>query len=376
MNTILSSFFRGACCLVLLSSLTVVTLAATRNVSKSGADTGDCIASPCLTIGYAVGQAVSGDTVSVATGMYAEAVSVTKQLTLISNGATIDATGLDNGILITGSAAAGTVVHGFNVRNATLEGILAVATGNLTIESNRVENNDQGFFFQNPPPACAGFSDCGEGVHLLSVVDSNVQDNLINDNVGGILLTDEEGPTRGNRISENTVTNNAFDCGITLASHYFSRSAPAPPDLGGVYDNQIIHNTSNGNGAAGIGIFAGPPGAAAYRNNVIGNTARNNGLPGVAIHSHLFAQYVNDNVIVNNELSENGEDDDAQTGGDTGISIFSDASGGAAPIERTVVSANRISDEVFGVYIVHAVKVSGLPSTKFTNVTTPTFLVP
>jgi hypothetical protein len=90
----------------------------------------------------------------------------------------------------------------------------------------------------------------------------------------------------------------------------------------------------------------------------------------------VFAQYVNDNVIVNNTLSGNGEDDDAQTGADTGISIFSDVTGGAAPIERTVCSANRIADEVYGVYIVRAIRVSGLPSNKFDSVAQPVFVAP
>jgi hypothetical protein len=40
----------------------------TRLVSTSGTDSGDCTAAPCRTIGYAVGQASAGDTVSVGTG--------------------------------------------------------------------------------------------------------------------------------------------------------------------------------------------------------------------------------------------------------------------------------------------------------------------
>lgn len=361
---------------VMLLCITVVASSATRNVSTAGADVGTCIASPCHTISYAIAQANNGDTVAVSAGTYAEAVSVTKQLSLVGSDATIDATGNDNGILVSGPAAAGTTISGFTIKNATLEGILAVSTSDLVIEDNRVTDNDAGFYFPNPPPTCAGFDDCGEAVHLMSVVNSVVRDNLIQNNVGGILLTDEAGPTRGNRLSGNQVLDNVVDCGITLASHYFSLTGPAPADLGGVYDNQVINNTSNGNGAAGIGIFAGPPGAAAYRNNVVGNTAMNNGLPGVAIHSHVFAQYVNDNVIVNNTLAGNGEDDDAQTGADTGITIFSDVTGGAAPIERTVVSANRISDEVYGVYIVRGTKVSGLPSNKFSSVSVPVFTAP
>jgi parallel beta-helix repeat protein len=368
--------FKLAAAFTVLAITTAVAAAATRQVSTTGTDTGDCTASPCLTINYALGQAVSGDTIAVGAGTYAESVFVGKRVALLGSGATIDAAGLDNGVLINGASAAGTVLSGFTIQHATLEGILAVQTSDLTISDNTVINNDLGFFFPIPPPFCGGFDDCGEAVHLLSVAGSTLRNNLIQNNVGGILLTDEAGPNHGNTIRDNTVLDNEEDCGITLASHYFSLIGPAPAALGGIYDNHVLHNTSNGNGAAGIGIFAGPPGGAAYGNEVIGNTAMNNGLPGVAIHSHLFAQYVNDNVIVNNTLSGNGPDDDAQTGADTGISIFSDITGGAAPIAHTVVSANSISNEHFGIYIVHATKVSGLQSNKFSSVAVPIFTSP
>ncbi len=58
----------------------------------------------------------------VCAGTYAESVAVAKALTLSGQGATIDATGLDNGIKIT---ASNVTVSGFTVENATGEGILA-----------------------------------------------------------------------------------------------------------------------------------------------------------------------------------------------------------------------------------------------------------
>jgi hypothetical protein len=249
--------------------------AATRHVSKHGHDTGNCSHSPCRTIGYAVGQADPGDTIRVDEGRYAESVAVLKQLTLIGanknddddereNGrgdrgkdnddkdrddhddsTIIDATGFDNGILISGNDASGTVVRGFTVKNATLEGILAQNTSNLTIARNRLINNDRGFFFPTLPPGCIGQDDCGEAIHLLSVSLSRVSNNLVRRNVGGILLTDETGPTNGNTISGNEVTDNPQDCGITLASHFFL-PPPTPPvaaGIGGVYDN-LIETTS------------------------------------------------------------------------------------------------------------------------------------
>ena len=224
--------------------------------------------------------------------------------------------------------------------------------------------------------------DCGEAVHLQSVTNSAVVGNVVKNNVGGILLTDEDGPTSGNLISGNEVLDNSLDCGITLASHWLSFTAPAAPGVAGVYLNLVLNNTSNGNGAAGIGIFAGPPGAAAWGNAVIGNTAMNNGLPGVAIHSHFALQKVNDNVIVGNMLSGNGPDDDAETPGDTGIAVFADTTHNpipflppAAPIPRTTIAANRISDEDVGIYTFGATQLFGLATNEFdSSVGTPTVI--
>jgi hypothetical protein len=340
--------------------------ASTRYVSPTGTDAGNCTVSACRTIGYAVGQAIPGDTVSVAAGTYPESVTLTKQLALVGGGATIDAAGFDNGVVISGAGSAGSEVRGFTVKNAGLEGIFAVQTSRLTIAGNTVINNDTYGVFS---PQCINQpDDCGEAVHLQTVTDSTVSHNLVRDNVGGILLTDENGPTSGNTISDNQVLDNVEDCGITLASHYFQLGAPVAPAVGGVYENQVLHNTSNGNGAAGIGVFAGPPGAAAWGNVVVGNTAMNNGLPGVAIHSHTPFQNVNDNVIANNTLAGNGPDDDIPgDDADTGIGVFS----AVIPIAHTVISANRISDEHYGIFTLNAVTLSGLPSNKFDGVAVP-----
>lgn len=331
-----------------------------RTVSPTGADVGDCSASPCQTIGYAVDQADAGDRITVAAGTYAETVQITKRLSLVGAGAVIDAAGQDsppNGVVISGADAAGTVLTGFTVKNAGLEGIFVVQTTRVTIQDNIVVDNDMYGPFN---PLCADQpDDCGEAIHLQSVTNSIVRANLVQDNVGGILLTDEDGPTFGNRIVDNTVLDNTLDCGITLASHYFDLTAPATPDVGGVYRNVVQHNTSNGNGAAGIGVFAGPPGAAAWGNTVVGNTAMNNGFGGIMLHSHTPAQNADGNVFTNNVLSGNGADDDNPLDdGPTGVSVFS----AVVEIPHTVIAGNTISDEKYGIITVNAAKLSGLPS--------------
>ena len=88
-----------------------------RRVSPKGNDSGACVKKACKTIGYAVGQAHPGDTIEVDAGTYAESVLVTKRLSLEGHHATIDATGHDNGVVISGADAAGTKLRGFTVEN-------------------------------------------------------------------------------------------------------------------------------------------------------------------------------------------------------------------------------------------------------------------
>jgi parallel beta-helix repeat protein len=356
----------AAACLLALTGQAAGASAATRLVSPSGTDAGDCVASPCATIGYAVSQANAGDTISVAAGTYTESVLIEKRLALVGHDATIDAAGHDNGIVISGTAAADTSVRGFNIEHAGLEGIFAVQTADLSIVGNTLMHNDA---FGPFDPRCVNEpDDCGEALHLQSVTGSMVSGNLVQHNVGGILLTDENGPTSGNTITRNRVLDNTLDCGITLASHWFQLGAPVAAGVGGVYGNQVLGNTSNGNGAAGVGIFAGPPGAAAYGNVVSGNTAMHNGLPGVAIHGHSPFQRIGDNVISSNTLAANGPDEDVP-GDDkpTGIAVFS----GVVPVGHTTVASNRISDEYYGIFAVNAPTISGLPSNKFSSVAVP-----
>jgi hypothetical protein len=64
---------------------TIATAGTLRHVATTGADTGSCTspASPCLTVNYAVSQAIAGDTVQVAAGTYPEMVNVDRSLTFV-----------------------------------------------------------------------------------------------------------------------------------------------------------------------------------------------------------------------------------------------------------------------------------------------------
>ena len=307
----------------------------------------------------AVSNARAGDTIQVAKGTYREDVVITKPVSVFAPfRATVNATGLPNGFDVEGRRAAGTVIQGFTVRGATFEGILVKSTSRVVINDNRVTGNDRGAHGPNPTGECTPMGqvpgDCGEGIHLMAVTRSFLSGNTVSGNEGGILLTDETGPTAHNTISLNIVLRNIEDCGITIAGHSgraFSGGKLAPR-LAGIYANTITNNIANGNGTkgggAGILLADGVPGAAVYDNLVRGNVANHNGEAGVLLHTHTPNVYLNGNRILGNKLSDDGALGDAEFGeaGTVGILI------GNADIRPSglVVRGNTISDVHFGIY--------------------------
>lgn len=336
--------------------------------AAQGSDTNSCTAAaPCKTIGRAVTLAQPGAQIDIAHGSYPETVTVDKRLVLSGRGATIDATGKINGLVVTGAGAAGSEIEGLRVENATGEGILVQSTSHILLEHNTVENNDQGHdtpvtFECTPQGETPG--DCGEALHLMGVTDSRVIGNQVAHNIGGILVTDETGPSHGNLIAHNVSRDNGEDCGITLPSH--NGNAVADPTQAGVYDNWVIDNVSVRNGGAGVGMFASTPGTASYNNHVIGNTTLDNGEAGIAIHAHTPGQNVSGNVIAGNRIAGNGIDPDSGSGHPTGIALFTAASPATVTVAR-----NRIRDEYFGIFIAGPITASGLPSNHISHVTVP-----
>lgn len=334
---------------VLVCAVSLTVQAATLCVNPTGSS--GCQA----TIGKAVSAASPGDTIQVAAGTYKEDVTIGKALSLIGAGSAltiIDATGLGNGIVVDGVDNPGlsnVVITGFTVENANFEGILVENSSNVTIWQNQILKNNVSLNVSESscPGLPAAFQageafDCGEGLHFSGVDHSVAVDNVIQNNAGGILLSDDTGATFDNVITRNAVSNNPFDCGITLASHSGM----------GVYSNTIADNLSMNNGnkvpgaGAGVGLFAPGPGSQTYGNVIINNQLIGNGLPGVAMHNHAAppgapAVKLSDNIIVGNVISANGADtDDAATPGTAGINLFS-----LAPVTGTVIVGNTISQE-------------------------------
>jgi parallel beta-helix repeat protein len=337
-----------------------------------------CTSAAYSTISAAVSAAASGSRIVVCRGVYAEDVTVSKPLTIVTDGATVNAAGLDNGFAIV-AGGAGSSIEGFKVENAIGEGILANGTSNVRIAHNLVTGNDQGVTQTTTYPECVVSSqnpvpDCGEGIHLMSTSRSLVTGNTVVDNAGGILLTDETGPTHENVISRNRVANNSDDCGITLAGHNPGAAPNGVPagTVGGVYDNLIVHNVSADNGIKGQGgglILASPvPGGGVYDNTVRGNLFRGNGLAGVTLHSHVPGQDLNGNRVIGNVFSTNNLDGDndfpAVDSVTTGVFV-----GTVGPL-TIAISHNVISSNVDGIFLTGPVTADGLTSNAFHGATT------
>jgi nitrous oxidase accessory protein NosD len=316
-------------------------------------------------------------------GTYHGGVTVTKPLTLIGVGATVDATGSDNGIVV---PVPGTAVEGFTVEGAIGEGILVVGrpghpVTHVTIKGNVVKGNDLG----NPTGAPISSSryrecnatghvpgDCGEGIHLMVAAYSVVSGNLVEGNSGGILVTDEFGPADHNVIEYNVVANNVLDCGITMPSHSTTAFVKGKlvPAAGGVYDNLVEHNTVIGNGTkgqgAGVLLAAAAPGGADYANTIAYNTIEGNGQSGVTVHLHAPGQYLDGNVVEDNTIGVNDLAGDVDFSppdhATTGVLV-----GAVTPLTITV-RANTISGDTYGIWYSAPVKVLGASANTFQGV--------
>ncbi len=144
-----------------------------------------------------------------------------------------------------------------------------------------------------------------------------------------------------------------------------------------MFSNRVLSNYVSDNGLAGQGagvLMATPfPGGAVYNNLVQANTIWGNGLAGVTVHSHAPGQDVNGNFIEGNRITTNNLDGDPDffpsvDASTTGVIVAS-----VAPLTIGIQN-NIISSNVYGIWTMPAVKISGVGSNQFIQVTTPLFV--
>jgi nitrous oxidase accessory protein NosD len=373
----------------------------------------NCRSAAFSTVQSAVDAASAGSTVVVCGGSYTEDVIVSTPLTLKGRaGATIQGTPTANGVCeelgpegpSSAPCLAGitiksshVTVEGLTVTGAIGEGILATGSlehgslKDIAIEHDRVQGNDIGGP-TSPYSQCDAQGgvpgDCGEGIHFMGVADSVIAHNFDSGNSGGVLLTDEFGPTHGNLIDHNTVTGNQFDCGITVPGHNpmaLDANGKPQPSVAGVYDNVIANNTVTDNGQLGEGagvLFANATaGTASYDNVVVHNFIADNGLAGVTMHAHTVGpgqfEDLSGNAIVGNTIEQNNLTGDGLDGTvtdevTTGVLVFS----GTVPV-RVTIAGNRFRDNEDGVWLgVGGHVTAALFGNSFHNVTNPVFVNP
>jgi Right handed beta helix region len=376
------------------------------NASPSGSDQ-SCNSAKYSTIQAGVNAAPAWSTVVVCPGNYHEQVVIRKPLTLVGLHATINQQGVTPSLVVNVphvgklTIFAGVVIlsshvsiQGFKITNALGEGILTAGIygdiSNITIQHNAVVHNDLG---GGVPPVSTYFEcapegtvpgDCGEGVHFIAVENSLIRGNFIAHNSGGMLLTDETGPTHNNLIEDNIVTLNETDCGITVPGHNpnaLNSAGQLQPSVAGVYDNVIAHNVVTDNGLKGDGagvLFANATaGTASYNNLVIDNFIAGNGLSGVTMHAHTIKpgtfEYLSGNKIIGNTIGRNNIDGDPldfpaspKDEHTTGVLVFS----GGTPV-TVVIAHNHIFDNFFGIWLSKPVTAFGLGTNMFHHVTVP-----
>jgi parallel beta-helix repeat protein len=212
---------------------------------------------PFCTIGAAAGLAVAGQTVLIASGIYAENVTVANSGTLsapivfaAASGASVTVTGGAHGFTISGRSWI--TVRGITVTGTSSDGIYVSSSSNITLASDHVT-------FAGKPKQ----GKVARGIRLTGATNPVVTGCVLDHNTeAGIYLVNG---TTGAQIVGNELFANA---------RQYTRAAPGI-DVRAV-GNTIEWNISHDNEDSGLQFY---PGAA--NNLVIGNVAYDNGDHGI-----------------------------------------------------------------------------------------------
>ena len=227
----------------------------------------------------------------------------------------INATGCDIGIYVPPGSILVTIV-GSTIQGANDHGIFVQDSAAVLIRGNLVVHNGLA------PHTCAANQTSGcisedKAIELVGTSGSVVASNLVQGNMadGGIGIADDGPidpgallpgallPATGNIVEHNSVVDNAFGCGIVVASY----DAGAGVYYNGVFNNQVVGSVpGTGPFVGGIVVAADTPGTVAAHNVVSGNLINGSVIPGVVIHSNAPGDLVWGNVVSFNFIQLNG----------------------------------------------------------------------
>ena len=245
-----------------------------RYVDPTGADAGDCSnpATPCLTITYAIGQAVAGDTINVAAGIYQEDLTINKELTLQGAGRTT------------------TTI----LRNASTDTVFLIQADNVKINGFKI---DGGGSYPYPVDHMVSLSTAGttphenievSDCHLLHSKGAAIWFN--GDPPGGLAIG------TGYKINDNTIEYFAGDACTTGGCQY--RGIAVGKTLGLEIKRNTITNSNPWEYKLDNFTYGG---YAIYLKDYTGGTVEQNTISkclyGIVVNSNVAETYVNNNTI-------------------------------------------------------------------------------
>jgi uncharacterized repeat protein (TIGR01451 family) len=289
--------------MTLVVSATLPLAAATRLVTTSGSDSGNCTVVACATISYAIGQASNGDTISVGPGTFASgSINVNKSVSLRGVQAGVDARSRVAAESVLAAlvvlSADNATIDGFKVANgASGDGIVSSSSfSGYQILNNIITQNANGVAFGSSGAiqSILRFNDIfanfiGFGVYTPSfltnaVIDQNrlgsapgaaqilitsittpgsvsITNNVFTDQHGSAVSL---GNNSGTVISGNTVSGNGGfnllggDVNVAISGNTVTASGPAVS----IQDNQTGYGpngsvTVTGNTFVGGGVWTG-----------------------------------------------------------------------------------------------------------------------
>jgi len=329
----------------------------TRHVAPAGRDSGDCTASPCQTIGYAVGLAGDFDTVAVAAGTYTEAVTITKPLAVdgagagqtIIDGGQSAATGAITAPLVTITGTAGqvtlsglTLQHGSRgLVNAGRPGVEtthlidSAITGNFANNGGGIDNTGSSVTVLRSTIANnlaatfgGGIANTGGSVgDTIEVISSTISGNSAIDGGFGGGIANTGSAAGAVRVVDSTLSGNSAGAGGAI---YNVNAAGGGAKTGTVtiVDSTVYSNTASGSGIAGGGAIYNAGSLAVIASTIYSNTAGSGG--GVYMFSGTAA--LTDTILAGNTARGGSGPDCSGTLTSGGYNLLGDNSGCAGPV--------------------------------------------
>ncbi|MCX6688426.1 MAG: protein kinase [Methanoregula sp.] len=211
----------------------------------------------------AIKQALPGDTIIVASGLYPEKIRIDKSIVLAGIDSGKGAPVLDP--QYEGTAveiiADGCTVKGFEIQHSNLMGGIRVTSSGNSIADNTLKKNVQGIVLisadKNSITGNTITDNTGTGITLEGSGDNLIENNRVLDNPIGIMLDDA---SRKNQIYHNSFANTQNVIATSATSDWESQSAVAYTYHGGAFNSRMGNywGDYHGQDPNGDGIGATP----------------------------------------------------------------------------------------------------------------------